>query len=137
VPLLLLLASPATAAADRPPRRKLQPRSGPSPLSIEARGLAARDVGAAELAEGAREWEGGAAAARRRFGGRVLAYVTPWCAASLPAARVVVGGGALRRGDPAVAVEPEHLEPPQPEPAQVQAQPRGRCAQRHGPAAPA
>ncbi|GBF89547.1 hypothetical protein Rsub_02265 [Raphidocelis subcapitata] len=78
LPLVLLLAAPRAAAADRPPRRKLQPRSGPSPLPIEARGLAARDVGAAELAEGAREWEGGAAVARRRFGGAVLAYVTPW-----------------------------------------------------------
>lgn len=70
---LLLLAAPPSAA--KPPRRKLAPRAGPTAVPIEERGLLDPGLSAADLAEGAREWgEPG----RRRFGGPVLAYVTPW-----------------------------------------------------------
>jgi chitinase domain-containing protein 1 len=81
LPLLVLLllalahSLPASAAA-KPERRKLEPRSGPTPRSIQERGLAGPHVSAADLAEGGREFD--AAVARRRFRGSVLAYVTPW-----------------------------------------------------------
>jgi hypothetical protein len=75
--LVLLPGPPGAAASAKHTRRKLALREGPTSRTIEERGLLDPGVSAADLAEGAREYS--AAAARRRFGGHVLGYVTPWC----------------------------------------------------------
>jgi len=73
---LLLLCSLIGGAAAA--KRKIVIRSGPTQRSIEERGLLGAAVGAADLAEGAREYDAGAVGGRRFSGGAVLGYVTPW-----------------------------------------------------------